>query len=210
MMKVDNDNMNDDTDDHQNSRGSGDNYTTNTNYYYWRLLRTQNVTTDSTAEQWHTSPTAINILLQMFTRIVLHQMSHDHIPSEAVLVLPYLPLRDAIIRFMHGVLLYVQKDRQLWEQQHYRMKQLKALAPKTATKKRMRPILSFIIVIGEQVEIYKSMITTLLSSNHPASRTNYDCGITNSYYCLNVDLYAMLKLQLEEITDDQYEKLQHG
>jgi hypothetical protein len=55
------------------------------------------------------------------------------------------------------------------------------------------------------------MITTLLYNNNPAPLTNdYDCGITNSYYCLNEDLYAMLKLQMEEITDDQYEKLQHG
>ena len=210
-MNIDN-GMFDDIDDKNGSsnNGSSNNYTTKTNHYYWRLLRTQNVTTDSTAEQWHTSPTAINILLQIFTRIVLHQMSHDHIPSEAELVIPFLPLRDAIIRFMHGILLHVQKDRQLWEQQHYRMKQLKAVAPKTATKKRMRPILSFTIVLAEQVEIYKSMITILLSSNNPASVDNCDCGITNSYYSLNEDLYAMLKLQLEEITDDQYEKLQHG
>ena len=211
----------DDTDDVKNNISTGssshgsNNYTTNSNYYYWRLVRTQNVTTDSTAELWHTSPTAINLLLQMFTRIVLQQMSHDHIPSEAVDVIPLLPLRDAIIRFMHCILLQVQKDRQLWEQQHYRMKQGAATASasnnnKVTTKKRMRPILSFIIILSDQMEIYKSMITVLLSSNNPASVANCDNGITNSLYCLHDDLYAMLQLQLEEITDDQYEKLQHG
>ncbi len=206
----------DDTDDVKNyssSSHSSNNYTTNSNYYYWRLVRTQNVTTDSTAELWHTSPTCINLLLQIFTRIVLQQMSHDHIPSEAVDVIPLLPLRDNIIRFMHCILLQVQKDRQLWEQQHYRMKQGQATATattKATTKKRMRPILSFIIILSDQMEIYKSMITVLLSSNNPASMASCDNGITNSLYCLNDDLYAMLQLQLEEITDDQYEKLQHG
>jgi hypothetical protein len=143
-------------------------------------------------------------------------MNHDHVSSDVNIVIPLLPLRDQIVRFMHRILQHVQRDRQILEQEYERRKQMKAAAAldtstttngttstTTTSKKRMRPILTFIIVLSGQVEMYKSMILTLLASAGNGG------SITSSYCGLRLDIQAMLKLQLEEIMDDQYEKLQH-
>jgi hypothetical protein len=172
------------------------------NYYYWCLLRTQYITSHSTAEFWHTGPTAIDLMVQLFHRVVIRQLVDDHLPNAStntILVVLMLPIRDQIIRFIHRILLYVQNDRHWWEKERASDK-MTLSGSKRKDAKRTKPI-SFTTVLSKNLELYKSAAASILTIT-----SNENCL---QYFLPDSDIRTMLRLQMDELMEDQLEKMQN-
>lgn len=157
-----------------------------------RLLRTQQSTTRSTAELWHFAPSVIAVAIQLFHTVVIRQHLEDHLmpPSRAALqAIALSRVRDHLVRFFHAVVQAVQEDRHQWEREHQ-------IEPKTDTINN-REFASFLTVISECQELYTSAATLLLAT--PDKEHNL--------YPIHSDILAMLRIQMDELAEDQMEKL---
>lgn len=151
------------------------------------LLRTQQATSRSTAELWHYAPTAIAVAVQLFHRVVIRQLMDDHLPSTpvALAAVELTRVRDQLVRFLHGILQAVQEDRRHWE-----------MVRESKTSGCRKQALSYMAVLSECLDLYTSAAAALLSI--PSDGINY-CKA-------HPDILAMLKMQMDELVEDQEEK----
>jgi hypothetical protein len=150
------------------------------------LLRTQRNTTRSTSELWHRAMSAIAVAVHLLNVIVIRQQYDDHIPTSTLAItgLKLTPLRDELVRFLHGVLQSVQEDRRVWEIQ----------GPDRQRKQRL---VTFMGVLSECQDYFTSAAAVLVSI-HENSTTI--CKV-------HPDIQAMLKLQLDELSMDHEEMM---
>jgi hypothetical protein len=156
-----------------------------------RLLRTQQATAKSTAELWHFAPTAIAVAVQLLHRVVIRQHMDDHLPASpvAIAAVELTRVRDQLVRFVHGILQAVQEDRRRWEKER---------ANKTSGGgHHQKQALSFMAVLSECLDYYTSAAAALLAIP--------DDGV--SYCKAHPDIQVMLKMQMDELAEDQDEKL---
>ena len=162
-----------------------------------RLLRTQQATTRTTAELWHFAPTATAVAVKLFHRVVVIEQN-QHLPVPKARAARFNTIRDQLVRFFHALWQAVQEDRRQWEREQQR--------PETNNKNQRSPI-SFLMLLSECQEWYTSAAALLL-----AIPSDLDTSKTSSplYYnpCrMHPDLLAMIKMQMDELAEDQMEKL---
>ena len=160
-----------------------------------RLLRTQFATARSTAEWWHYAPSAVSVAVQLFHKVTIQQHLEDHLPASPVAqaALALQPVRDHLIRFFHAVLQAVQEDRRQWEREQQQQEEAE-----NSSSSNKREVVSFMMVLSECQELYTSAAALLLAV--PPDKEFNLCMV-------HPDVQAMLRMQMDELAEDQMEKL---
>jgi len=164
-----------------------------------RLLRTQFATARSTAEWWHYAPSAVSVTVQLFHKVTIQQHLEDHLPASPVAqaALALQPVRDHLIRFFHAVLQAVQEDRRQWEREQQQQEEVENSNSSSSSSSK-REVVSFMMVLSECQELYTSAAALLLAV--PPDKEFNLCVV-------HPDVQAMLRMQMDELAEDQMEKL---
>ena len=114
----------------------------------------------------------------------------DHLPGSCVALaaIAQTPVRGQLVRFLHSTLLAVPEGCRLWEQERE--------ITTTTSGSSKKPAASFTTVFSECLDLYTSAAALILTIPEDG----------NSNCKAHLDIPAMLKMQMDELAEDQLEK----